>query len=85
MEAKSQRNWNLGHLALIAGVAGMTVLPVFGAVTAIVAGHIALANAKRNGVPVSRLAVAGVLLGYLGIVAVFALLIWTYHVISGSP
>ena len=46
---------------------GQFLLPIFGALIAVVCGHVARAQIRRNGEQGDGMAVAGLVLGYLGI------------------
>jgi hypothetical protein len=58
-------------ISLIGGIAGWTVLPFLGAIVAIICGHMAKSEIKRNAGMVSGngMATAGLILGYLSIAA----------------
>lgn len=58
--------------SIAAGVCGLTVVPFFGALTAIVTGHVARSQIRRTGENGAGLATAGLWLGYVGIVLVVA-------------
>jgi len=46
---------------------GQFLIPIFGALVAIICGHVARAQIRRNGEQGDGLAIAGLVLGYLGI------------------
>ena len=62
----------LAVISLVAGICGLTVVPVFGAVTAIVTGHVARSQTARTGENGRVLATVGLCLGYVGLVRVIA-------------
>jgi hypothetical protein len=67
----------LAVISLVFGVLGWTLLPLIGIIVAIVTGHLALGQIRRsNGTETGEgLAIAGLVLGYLGLaVAVMAVL-----------
>lgn len=68
----------LAIVSLVAGILGWTLLPVLGALVAIVTGHMARAEIRRaNGAIVGDgLAIGGLLLGYVSIaLAVLAVIV----------
>jgi len=54
----------LAIVSLVAGVACYFILPVIGAVVAIITGHMARGQIRRTGESGNGLAVAGLILGY---------------------
>lgn len=56
-------------ISLIGGIAGFSLVPFLGSVVAIITGHLAQSEIKKSGglVTGKGLAVAGLILGYLGI------------------
>jgi hypothetical protein len=62
-------------VALVLGLMGT-------AVVAVVVGHVALAQIRRTGQGGAGLAIAGLVLGYLEIVAYAVLIIWTVVVVG---
>lgn len=60
------RTNGLASVSLGFGI-GQIVLPIFGALIAIICGHVARAQIRRNGEQGDGLALAGLALGYLGI------------------
>jgi hypothetical protein len=56
----------LAVVSLVAGCAQFVVCPIVGAVVAIVTGHIARGQIRRTGEQGNGLAVAGLILGYIG-------------------
>ena len=55
----------LAILSLVAGIASYVMLPVIGAVVAVITGHMARSQIKRTGEGGNGLAVAGLILGYV--------------------
>jgi hypothetical protein len=62
----------LALISLVAGISSFVILPLIGAVIAIVTGHIARGQIKRTGESGSGMALAGLILGYVHLV-LFAL------------
>lgn len=65
---RAPRTSTMSIVAVLAGVAGWTVLPVVGAIGAVILGWIALVGIRRTGDEGRWLAIAGIVLGALGIV-----------------
>jgi hypothetical protein len=55
----------LAIVSLVAGIASYVMLPVIGAVVAVITGHMARSQIKRTGESGNGLAVAGLILGYV--------------------
>jgi Domain of unknown function (DUF4190) len=70
---------SLAIVSLVAGIASYFVVPVIGAVVAIITGHMARGQIRRTGEGGSGLALAGLILGYvhllLAVIVVGAVLI----------
>lgn len=66
-------------ISIVSGALGLTLIPLVGAVVAIIAGHLAR-RTLAPGVEGRRLATVGLSLGYLGLVAPLALI-----VLGGDP
>lgn len=70
---------SLAIVSLVAGIASYFVVPVIGAVVAIITGHMARGQIRRTGEGGSGLALAGLILGYvhllLAIIAICAIVI----------
>ncbi len=62
-------------VSLVAGISGFNVLPLFGSIIAVVAGHKARAQIARTGESGGRLATVGLWLGYVGLVIVVAVIV----------
>jgi hypothetical protein len=65
---------NLALISLVAGIASFVILPVIGAIIAVVTGHIARGQIKRTGESGSGMALAGLILGYVHL-ALFAIVL----------
>ena len=57
----------LAIVALVAGVAGLTVIPFVSSIVAVVTGHMARKELRRTGEQGDGLALAGLITGYIGI------------------
>lgn len=57
----------LAIVSLVAGVAGLTVLPFLGSIVAVVTGHIGRKELRAKGQNGDGLAIAGLITGYIGI------------------
>ena len=57
----------LAVVALIAGIAGLTVIPFVSSIVAVVTGHMARKEVRRTGEQGDGLALAGLITGYIGI------------------
>jgi hypothetical protein len=62
--ALSRPTNSLAIVSLVAGIASYFVVPIIGAVIAIVTGHMARAQIRRSGEDGKGLAMIGVILGY---------------------
>ncbi len=58
----------LAIISLVAGIASYVVLPVVGAIAAIITGHMARGQIRRTGESGNGLALAGLVLGYIHLV-----------------
>lgn len=56
--------------SLVSSILGITLLPGLGSVAGIVLGHIAMSQLKRTGESGRGLAIAGLVVGYSGIVII---------------
>jgi hypothetical protein len=66
----------LAIVSLVAGIASYVVLPIIGAIAAIVLGHMARGQIRRTGEGGSGFALAGLILGYVHLViAVIAIVV----------
>jgi hypothetical protein len=70
----SSRTNGLAAVSLGFGI-GQIILPFFGAIVAIVTGHIAHSQVRRTGERGDGMAIAGLVLGYLGILIPILLII----------
>lgn len=70
MDATPRQTSVLAVLSLVFGILGWTLLPGLGAIVAVVTGHIARAEIRRapQALEGDGLAIAGLVLGWLGIV-----------------
>ncbi|QCO67835.1 DUF4190 domain-containing protein [Luteimonas yindakuii] len=70
MDAMPRQTSVLAVLSLVFGILGWTLLPGLGAIVAVVTGHIARAEIRRTPQTLEGdgLAIAGLVLGWLGIV-----------------
>jgi hypothetical protein len=57
----------LAIVALVSGVAGLTVLPFLASIVAVVTGHMSRKELRRTGEQGDGLALAGLITGYIGI------------------
>jgi hypothetical protein len=57
----------LAIVSLVAGVAGLTVLPFLASIVAVVTGHIGRKELRAKGQSGDGLAIAGLITGYIGI------------------
>ncbi len=69
----------LAVVSLVAGIASYVVVPVIGAILAIVTGHLARGQIRRTGEGGAGFALAGLILGYvhlvLAVIAIVAIVI----------
>ena len=76
------RTSTLAIVSLIAGIVGLTVVPLIGSIVAVVTGHMAKREIRESGGAISGdgLATAGLVMGYVGIgfavLGLCFLLIW---------
>jgi hypothetical protein len=80
MAASAARPTNqLAIVSLVAGIASFVILPVIGAIVAVITGHMARSQIKRTGEGGDGMAVAGMILGYahlvLGVLVVLVFVI----------
>jgi hypothetical protein len=61
-----KKDSTLAIISLIAGIAGWTIIPVIGAIVAVVTGHLAKKEIRESGGALSGdgMALAGIILGY---------------------
>lgn len=73
-------NSTLAIISLVSGLLGWTVLPFIGSIVAIITGHLARSEIRREALDGDGLAVAGLVLGYsmvaVCVMAVFAVLLF---------
>ncbi len=86
---QTQQTLPLAIVSLILGFLSCVMLGIFSAIPAVVFGHIALSRFKRHPSRYKgkRLAIAGVILGYLGIVLSIIVAVKIFIILSdsGSP
>lgn len=56
--------------SLVSSILGITLLPAVGSVAGVVLGHIAMSQLKRTGESGRGLAIAGLVVGYSGVVII---------------
>ena len=57
----------LSIVALVTGIAGLTVIPFVSSIVAVVTGHMARKEVRRTGEQGDGLALAGLITGYIGL------------------
>ena len=70
-------------VSLVSGIGSYFILPVIGAIIAIVAGHMARSEIRRSGQEGDGMAVAGLVLGYLHLALALAFLLFVVLVLGG--
>ena len=85
MDATPRQTSVLAVVSLVFGVLGWTLLPGVAAVVAVVTGHLARAEIRRAPQPIEGdgLAIAGLVLGWLGIAFGLLLLMLLFVVFGG--
>jgi len=73
----------LAVVSLVLGIASYVVLPLVGAVAAIITGHMARGQISRTGEGGSGMALAGLILGYLHLVLAAILIALVLIVVIG--
>lgn len=63
----TQRTSTAAVVSLVFGIASWVVLPLLGALVAIIAGHMARAEIRRERIEGDAMALIGLILGYLNI------------------
>jgi hypothetical protein len=85
-QAPARRTNVLAIISLIASISGFVILPFIGSVVGVVCGHISLSQIKKTGEEGRGLAVAGLVVGYIGvalsIIATIGLIVWLAWVAS---
>jgi hypothetical protein len=71
-----------GTVALIFGILGMTALPFIGALIGVIFGHLGLGSVKRGRADNRGQALAGLILGYIGLAMFILTMIFVIIVIS---
>ena len=70
-----QRTNSLAIVSLIAGIAGLTLVPFIGSIVGVITGHMSLSQLKISGEEGRGLALGGLITGYVGLgLAVLGLL-----------
>ena len=72
-------------LAFISLVSGIIWALGIGSVLAVILGHLALYRLRRTGQPGRRMAMAGLVLGYVGIVVTFVLFLGGEVTVNDPP
>lgn len=57
----------LAVVSMIAGIAGIVILPIIASIAAIITGHMALSKLKTSGEQGRGMAMAGLIMGYVGV------------------
>jgi small-conductance mechanosensitive channel len=82
MNASPKQNSSLAVVSLVSGLLGWSILPLLGSIVAIITGHMARAEIRRNPDTLEGdgLAIAGLVLGWLsialGILAIIAIFLF---------
>jgi hypothetical protein len=63
----SEKTNTLSIVALVSGIVGLTFIPFLASIVAVVTGHMARAEVRRTGEQGGGLALAGLIMGYVGI------------------
>ena len=70
-----RRTNSLAIVSLIAGIAGLTLVPFIGSIVAVITGHMSLSQLKTSGEEGRGIALGGLITGYVGLgLAVLGLL-----------
>jgi uncharacterized membrane protein len=73
----------LAIISLVASIAGfLWILPVIGPIAAVVTGHISLSQIKRTGEKGRGMALAGTIVGWVGIAAILLFIIFIVVIVS---
>lgn len=72
----------LAITALIAGIAGLTIVPFIGSIVAIITGHMALSKIKTSGEQGRGMALGGLITGYVGVVLGIIMIIVVFGMIA---
>ncbi|NYE20289.1 DUF4190 domain-containing protein [Microbacterium immunditiarum] len=71
-----RRTNSLAIVSLIAGIAGLTLVPFIGSIVGVITGHMSLSQLKTSGEEGRGIALGGLITGYVGIgLAVLGLLV----------
>jgi len=71
-----------GIASLIFGILGLTVLPVIGAILAVILGDASARAARERGERPSAMATAGTVLGWIGLIPAAVIFLWFFQ---GGP
>ena len=63
----SRPNNSMALVSLIAGIAGLTIIPGIGSIVAVITGHMAKREIARTGEDGSGLATGGLIMGWIGV------------------
>ena len=84
--AASRPTNQMAIVSLVAAIASFVMLPVIGAVVAVITGHLARSQIRRTGEDGNGLAVAGLILGYihlaLGVIALLFILVVFFGILG---
>lgn len=86
MNATVPQNSTTAILSLVFGIASWLVLPVIGAVLAVICGHLARADIRRapaGALQGDGMAIAGLILGYLHLLLVVAIVLFIFVFLGG--
>lgn len=84
----SPKTNTLAIVSLVAGIAGLVVLPFIGSIVAVITGHMSLSQLKKQPEGGRGMAIAGLITGYIGLVlAVLGIIIIvaTFAFIAANP
>jgi hypothetical protein len=57
----------LAIISLVASIAGMVIIPILASIAGVICGHISLGQIKKTGEQGRGMAIAGLVIGYVGI------------------
>ena len=79
----------LAIVSLVAALVGMFIIPFIGSVVAVITGHMSLSQIKRTGENGRGMALAGTIVGWVGIglsiIGFFILIAWISWIASNAP
>jgi hypothetical protein len=82
--AFSAKTNTLALVSLISGIASWVIVPIIGAIVAVITGHMAKREIRRTGEQGDTLATVGLVLGYLHLVVVVLILGFVLLVLIGT-